>query len=84
MEGNEAMAVVSLLQYADNLQLGLKAALKEDADWYRRFMPLTEVVKYYHRPFRLSRAPYNWMLIRPYFVLTIYADNGIRHKPVIS
>lgn len=44
VEGNEAMAVVSLLQYADTLQLSLKAALKEDADWYRRFMPLTEVV----------------------------------------
>ena len=44
MDGNEAMAVVSLLQYADALQSSLKAALKEDADWYRRFMPLTEVV----------------------------------------
>ncbi|PON83714.1 DNA mismatch repair protein [Trema orientale] len=44
VEGNEAMAVVSLLQYADALQLSLKAALKEDADWYKRFMPLTEVI----------------------------------------
>ncbi|GMN44264.1 hypothetical protein TIFTF001_013457 [Ficus carica] len=44
VDGSEAMAVVSLLQYADALQVGLKAALKEDADWYRRFMPLTEVI----------------------------------------
>ncbi|KAF4398862.1 hypothetical protein G4B88_023456 [Cannabis sativa] len=44
VEGNEAMAVVSLLQYADALQHNLKLALKEDADWYRRFMPLTEVI----------------------------------------
>ena len=44
MDGNEAMAVVSLLECAENLQINLKAALKEDADWYRRFMPLTEVV----------------------------------------
>ena len=45
VDGSEAMAVVSLLQYADALQVRLKAALKEDADWYRRFMPLTEVVR---------------------------------------
>ena len=44
MDGNEAMAVVSLLECAENLQINLKAVLKEDADWYRRFMPLTEVV----------------------------------------
>lgn len=44
MEGDEAMAVVSLLQFAETLQVSLKAAVKEDADWYRRFMPLTEVV----------------------------------------
>lgn len=44
MDGNEAMAVVSLLEYAENLQVSFKAALKEDADWYRRFMPLTEMV----------------------------------------
>ncbi|KAF3432709.1 hypothetical protein FNV43_RR23811 [Rhamnella rubrinervis] len=44
MHGNEAMAVVSLLEFAENLQINLKVALKEDADWYRRFMPLTEVI----------------------------------------
>ncbi|XP_062119927.1 uncharacterized protein LOC133834355 [Humulus lupulus] len=44
VEGNEAMAVVSLLQYADALQHNLKLALKEDADWYGRFMPLTEII----------------------------------------
>ncbi|EXB24917.1 MutS2 protein [Morus notabilis] len=44
VEGSEAIAVVSLLKYADALQVSLKAALKEDADWYRCFMPLTEVI----------------------------------------
>ncbi|KAL5568066.1 hypothetical protein UlMin_024641 [Ulmus minor] len=44
VEGNEALAVASLLEYADALQISLKAALKEDADWYRRFMPLTEMI----------------------------------------
>nr|XP_048326093.1 endonuclease MutS2 isoform X2 [Ziziphus jujuba var. spinosa] len=44
MEGDEAMAVVCLLQFAETLQVSLKAAVKEDADWYRRFMPLTEVI----------------------------------------
>ncbi|KAF8008330.1 hypothetical protein BT93_K2108 [Corymbia citriodora subsp. variegata] len=44
MSGHEAMAVASLLQFADTLQLNLRAAIKEDADWHRRFMPLSEVI----------------------------------------
>jgi hypothetical protein len=44
LDGNEAMAVAALLQVCETLQLNLKAAIKEDADWYRRFMPLTEEV----------------------------------------
>ena len=44
VDGNEAMAVVALLQLAETLQLNLKAAIKEDADWYKRFMPISEVV----------------------------------------
>lgn len=44
MEGIEAMAVVALLELADTLQLNLKGAIKEDSDWYGRFMPLTEMV----------------------------------------
>lgn len=44
VDGNAAMAVAALLQHCENLQLNLKAAIKEDEDWYRRFMPLTEEV----------------------------------------
>ena len=44
VNGNEAMAVAALLQLAETLQLNLKAAIKENADWYGRFMPLTEEV----------------------------------------
>jgi len=44
VDGNAAMAVAALLQHCETLQLNLKAAIKEDADWYRRFMPLTEEV----------------------------------------
>uniref|UniRef100_A0A2N9HQI8 DNA mismatch repair proteins mutS family domain-containing protein n=1 Tax=Fagus sylvatica TaxID=28930 RepID=A0A2N9HQI8_FAGSY len=44
LDGNEAMAVAALLQVCETLQLNLKAAIKEDADWYRRFMPLTEEI----------------------------------------
>lgn len=43
----EAIAVLSLILFAENLQITLKAAVKEDADWYNRFMPLTEVVNFY-------------------------------------
>ena len=43
----EAIAVLSLILFAENLQITLKAAVKEDADWYNRFMPLTEVVSSY-------------------------------------
>ena len=42
--GNEANAVLALLQSADTLQGDLKATIKQDKDWYSRFMPLTEVV----------------------------------------
>lgn len=55
MEGDEAMAVVSLLQFAETLQISLKVAIKEDADWYRRFMPLTEVVNILS-PFRFLKS----------------------------
>ncbi|XP_056160291.1 uncharacterized protein LOC130134382 isoform X1 [Syzygium oleosum] len=44
MSGHEAIAVASLLQFADTLQLNLRAAIKEDADWHGRFMPLSEVI----------------------------------------
>lgn len=41
---NEALAVVALLQFSETLQLSLRAAIKEDADLYIRFMPLTQMV----------------------------------------
>lgn len=42
--GNEALALVVLLQFAETLQLNVKAAIKDDADWLQRFMPLSEMV----------------------------------------
>ncbi|XP_071929480.1 uncharacterized protein [Coffea arabica] len=42
--GSEAMALVALLQFAGALQFNLKAAVKQDADWYQRFMPLSEKI----------------------------------------
>ena len=44
MNGYEARAIMALLQCAETLQGNLKGAIKEDKDWYSRFMPLTEVV----------------------------------------
>ncbi|KAK3042812.1 hypothetical protein RJ639_001085 [Escallonia herrerae] len=44
MDGNEAMALVALLQFAESLQLNLKATIKEDADWLQHFMPLSEMI----------------------------------------
>lgn len=44
LRANEALAVVALLQFSETLQLNLKAAIKEDADWYSRFMPLSQMV----------------------------------------
>lgn len=42
--GNEAIAIVGLLEFAETLQLNVKAAIKDDADWLKRFMPLAEMV----------------------------------------
>lgn len=47
MDGNEAIAIAALLQFADILQFNLRTAIKEDADWSTRFMPLTNVVNKY-------------------------------------
>ncbi|XP_057987387.1 uncharacterized protein LOC131169127 isoform X1 [Hevea brasiliensis] len=41
---NEAMAVKAMLELADCLRLNLEAAIKEDADWYNRFMPLSQMI----------------------------------------
>ncbi|KAL1823978.1 hypothetical protein ACET3Z_010756 [Daucus carota] len=42
--GNEAIAIVGLLEFAETLQLNVKAAIKDDADWLKRFMPLAEMI----------------------------------------
>lgn len=44
VSGSEAMALVVLLRLAETLQLNVKTAIKEDSDWYTRFMPLSESV----------------------------------------
>ena len=44
VNGSEAIAIVALLQFAENLQFNLKSTMKEDAEWHRRFMPLTQMV----------------------------------------
>ncbi|KAF9603785.1 hypothetical protein IFM89_037871, partial [Coptis chinensis] len=44
VEGKEAFAVVAILQLSETLQLNVKAACKQDSDWYNRFMPLTKMI----------------------------------------
>ncbi|CAN4089432.1 unnamed protein product [Withania somnifera] len=44
VSGIEAMNVVVLLQFVEILQSNVKAAIKQDAEWYQRFMPLTEMI----------------------------------------
>ncbi|KAL6984329.1 hypothetical protein U1Q18_017707 [Sarracenia purpurea var. burkii] len=43
MSGDEAMAIVALLQFAENLQFNLKSAIKKDAEWYQHFIPLAKM-----------------------------------------
>ncbi|XP_051138421.1 uncharacterized protein LOC127256451 [Andrographis paniculata] len=44
VSGNEATALLSLLKYSEALQLNVKSAIKEDSYWFKRFMPLSEMV----------------------------------------
>ncbi|KAH9321779.1 hypothetical protein KI387_016418, partial [Taxus chinensis] len=44
IDGKEALAIAVLLQFSDGLKNTLKRALKEDEQWYIRFMPLTEMI----------------------------------------
>ncbi|KAM0946783.1 putative DNA mismatch repair protein MutS, core [Dioscorea sansibarensis] len=44
MDGMEARAVVSLIEFGETLQIVVKTAVKEDADWFDRFMPLTQMI----------------------------------------
>ncbi|ERN08188.1 uncharacterized protein LOC18436430 isoform X3 [Amborella trichopoda] len=44
VNGHEAMALVNLLRFSSSLQVCIKAAIKEDIEWYRRFMPLSDLI----------------------------------------
>ncbi|XP_049935905.1 uncharacterized protein LOC116262476 isoform X2 [Nymphaea colorata] len=44
MSGTEVMALVALLQLADNLQMSLKIILKENIDLSHRFEPLSDMI----------------------------------------
>ncbi|XP_075502815.1 uncharacterized protein LOC142540493 isoform X2 [Primulina tabacum] len=44
VSGSEAMALLALLQFAEMLQLNIKAATKEDSAWYGRFLPLSAMI----------------------------------------
>ncbi|KAK8481618.1 hypothetical protein V6N13_077196 [Hibiscus sabdariffa] len=44
LHASEAVALASLLQFVEALQLSLKAAIKQDSDWYKQFMPLSEMI----------------------------------------
>ncbi|XP_076941882.1 uncharacterized protein LOC143611573 [Bidens hawaiensis] len=44
VDGPEAVALVTMLQLVDSLQMNLKEAIKEDSDWLRRFMPVAEMI----------------------------------------
>ncbi|RYQ91828.1 hypothetical protein Ahy_B09g097867 isoform B [Arachis hypogaea] len=57
VNGYEARVVMALLQCAETLQGDLKVAIKEDKDWYSRFMPLTEVVKEERRSIGMVITP---------------------------
>ncbi|KAL6641294.1 hypothetical protein ACP70R_019475 [Stipagrostis hirtigluma subsp. patula] len=44
LKGLEAMAVASLMQFVESLQVNIKAAMKQDEDSHSRLTPLTETV----------------------------------------
>ncbi|XP_057859461.1 uncharacterized protein LOC131068309 isoform X4 [Cryptomeria japonica] len=44
MDGKEALAIAALLQFSTGIKNTLKIALEEDAQWYNKFMPLTEMI----------------------------------------
>ncbi|XP_057804258.1 uncharacterized protein LOC131019679 isoform X2 [Salvia miltiorrhiza] len=44
VSGSEAIALVVLLRLAETLQFNVIAAIKEDSDWFMRFMPLSELI----------------------------------------
>ncbi|EFH42275.1 DNA mismatch repair muts family protein [Arabidopsis lyrata subsp. lyrata] len=44
LRADQALEIASLLRFFDTLQFDLKAAIKQDGDWYKRFMPLSELI----------------------------------------
>uniref|UniRef100_A0A1D1XPS1 MutS2 protein n=1 Tax=Anthurium amnicola TaxID=1678845 RepID=A0A1D1XPS1_9ARAE len=44
INGTEAIAISSLLEFSEMLQITVKTAIKEDSNWYNRFMPVAQVV----------------------------------------
>ncbi|PWA70532.1 DNA mismatch repair protein MutS, core [Artemisia annua] len=44
LDGNEAIALVSMLQLADSLQTSLNSAIKQDSIWLQRFMPIADMI----------------------------------------
>ncbi|CAA7049121.1 unnamed protein product [Microthlaspi erraticum] len=44
LRADQALEVASLLRFFENLQIDLKAAIKQDGDWYKRFMPISEMI----------------------------------------
>ncbi|PKA64181.1 DNA mismatch repair protein MSH1, mitochondrial [Apostasia shenzhenica] len=48
MDGLEAMAVVSLIEFAGNLKTMVEAAVNDDTDCYNRFMPLAQMIMNTH------------------------------------
>lgn len=66
IDGKEALAIAALLQFCDGLQAMLKAALKEDAEWYTRFMPLSQM---------LNEMVINQALVRT--ILQIVDEEGL-------
>ncbi|KAM3319657.1 endonuclease MutS2 [Capsicum chacoense] len=44
VSGTEAMNILALLQVAEMLHSNVKAAIKQDTEWYQRFMPITEMI----------------------------------------
>ncbi|KAL1206575.1 DNA mismatch repair protein MSH1 [Cardamine amara subsp. amara] len=44
LRADQSLEVASLLRFFESLQLDLKAAIKQDGDWYKRFMPLSEMI----------------------------------------
>nr|GEZ94409.1 DNA mismatch repair protein MSH3 [Tanacetum cinerariifolium] len=44
LDGNEAIALVSMLHLADSLQTSLNSAIKQDSIWLQRFLPIADMI----------------------------------------